>query len=161
LHILAEKRQKQHDYCVDSLDWAILDELMQDGRISNQDLAERVGLTPAPCLRRVRKLEAEGVIVGYRAVVNPTAVDRGHEVIVHANLQGKTVADVEAFEAQVASMEEVVEFRRMYGRPDYLIRVRVADSKAYETWLTTRLYSAPGVAEVDSRLTMKLIKGAG
>lgn len=91
-------------------------------------------------------------------MVDPASVGQGHEVIVHANLQGKTVEDVVLFEEQVAEMSEVVEFRRMYGRPDYLIRVRVANSEAYETWLTTRLYAASGVAEVDSRLTMKVIK---
>jgi DNA-binding Lrp family transcriptional regulator len=143
---------------VDDLDRAIIELLQGEGRLSNQDLAARVGLTPAPCLRRVRRLEAEGVITGYSAVVDPGALGRGFEVIIHADLVAKDLATVEAFEERVAAMEEVAELRRMFGIPDYLLRVQVADLPAYERWLTTQLMGDPAIARVDSRITMKLLK---
>ena len=143
---------------MDALDRAIVELLQREGRLSNQDLAARVGLTPAPCLRRVRRLEAEGVITGYSAVVDPTAFGRGFEVIIHADLVAKDLATVEAFEERLAAMEEVAELRRMFGIPDYLIRVQVADLPAYERWLTTQLMGDPAIARVDSRITMKLLK---
>ena len=139
--------------CMDDLDRAIVRLLQQEGRLTNQDLAARVGLTPAPCLRRVRRLEQEGVITGYAAVVDPVALGRGFEVIIHADLVAKDWATVEAFEERVAAMDEVVELRRMFGIPDYVVRVRVADQATYERWLTTQLMGDPAIARVDSRIT--------
>lgn len=143
---------------MDALDRAIVETLQRDGRISNQDLAAEVGLTPAPCLRRVRRLEAEGIITGYQAVVDPAAMGLNLDVIIHANLESNTIDNVEAFEERIAAMDEVIEFRRMYGRPDYIIRVRVSDTEAYESWLMTQLYADKTVSGVDSRITMKVIK---
>jgi DNA-binding Lrp family transcriptional regulator len=143
---------------MDSIDRAIIRILREDGRLTNLELAARVGLTPAPCLRRVRRLEAEGVISGYAAIVNPAAMGRAFEVIMHADLVAKDLATVEAFEDRLAAMDDVVELRRMYGIPDYFIRVQVADSAAYERWLTTQLLGDPAIARVDSRITMKLVK---
>lgn len=106
----------------------------------------------------MRRLEADGIITGYRAVIDPTALGRGFEVIIHADLVAKVLATVEAFEERVAAMEEVVELRRMFGIPDYLIRVQLADLTSYERWLTTQLMGDPAIARVDSRMTMKLVK---
>ncbi|MET0996092.1 MAG: Lrp/AsnC family transcriptional regulator [Mycobacterium sp.] len=143
---------------MDALDRAIVAELQRDGRLTNQDLASRVGLTPAPCLRRVRRLEEDGVITGYTAVIDQDSIGRGFEVIIHADLVAKDLATVEAFEDRVAAMSEVAELRRMFGIPDYVIRVQVADLAAYERWLTTQLMGDPAIARVDSRITMKTIK---
>ena len=143
---------------MDFLDRAIIEQLQKEGRLSNQDLAARIGLTAAPCLRRVRRLEADGVITGYSAEVDPAALGRGFEVIIHADLVAKDLATVEAFEERLAAMEEVAELRRMFGIPDYLIRVQVGDLPAYERWLTTQLMGDPAIARVDSRITMKLLK---
>ena len=143
---------------MDRLDRAIIALLQQDGRLTNQELADRVGLTPAPCLRRVRRLEADGVITGYAATVDPAALGREFEVIIIADLVAKDLATVEAFEERLAGMEEVAELRRMFGLPDYMIRVQVANTEVYERWLTTRLMGDPAIARVDSRITMKLIK---
>jgi DNA-binding Lrp family transcriptional regulator len=132
--------------------------LQEDGRLTNQELADRVGLTPAPCLRRVRRLEADAVITGYTATVDPAALGREFEVIINADLVAKDLATVEAFEERVAAMDEVAELRRMFGIPDYLIRVQVANTEIYERWLTTRLMGDPAIARVDSRITMKVIK---
>ena len=143
---------------MDAIDHAIITQLRRDGRCTIQDLASRVGLTAAPCLRRVRRLESSGVIAGYGARIDPSAVGRGFEVIVHAEIVAKDLATVQAFEERVAAQEEVVELRRMFGLPDYILRVRVADAPAYERWLTTRLLGDSAIARVDSRITMKLIK---
>ncbi len=117
--------------------------------MTNLELSARTGLTPAPCLRRVRRLEAEGIIAGYVAVVDETQLGRGF---------AQARAAVEAFEQRVAGMDEVVELRRMFGLPDYLIRVRAADPAAYEKWLMAHLLGDPAIARVDSRITMKVVK---
>ncbi|MCL8012011.1 Lrp/AsnC family transcriptional regulator [Streptomyces sp. AS02] len=132
--------------------------LRQDGRLTNVELAKRVGLTPPPCLRRVKRLEEAGVIAGYRAVIDAEAVGRGLEVLIDVEVSAtdrKTFLD---FEDTVASYEEVTEFRRMFGRPDYFIRVAVADHAAYEAFLTGKLTGIPCVLRVESHLTMKTIK---
>ena len=85
-------------------------------------------------------------------------IGRSYEVIIHAELVAKDLPTVEAFEARVAAMDEVVEFRRMFGIPDYFIRVQVADVAEYERWLTTKIMGNSAIARMDSRLTMKVIK---
>ncbi|MEQ6900013.1 Lrp/AsnC family transcriptional regulator [Nocardioides sp. YIM 152588] len=143
---------------MDDLDRAIIEHLRRDGRLSNQELASRVGLTPAPCLRRVRRLEADGVILGYGARIDEAALGRGLEVIINADLVAKDLATVQAFEERVAALPEVAELRRMFGLPDYQLRVRTADFASYERWLTGKLLGDPAIARVDSRLTMKIVK---
>lgn len=98
------------------------------------------------------------MITGYVATVDPAAFGRSFEVLINADLVAKDLATVERFESRVAAMDEVVELRRMFGLPDYLIRVQVADLAAYERWLTMQLMGDPAIARVDSRLTMKLVK---
>src|SRR5262249_11676201 len=101
-----------HDLPMDVLDRAILRQLQTDGRLTNVELAERVRLSPSPCLRRVRALERSGVIRGYRADIDPAAVGLGFEVTVHVELSLKDRETVEAFEAGVAGFDEVIECRR-------------------------------------------------
>lgn len=122
------------------------------------ELAGRVGLTPAPCLRRVRRLEADGVIAGYRADIDPGADGRAFEVLVNVELAVKDRETVVEFETRVAGFDEVVEFRRMFGLPDYFVRVATADLEAFESFVTDKLETSPGLAKVDSHLTMKRIK---
>jgi DNA-binding Lrp family transcriptional regulator len=143
---------------MDAIDRQIIAELQRDGRLSNVELADRIGLTPAPCLRRVKRMESEGVIVGYTAQVNPRAIGRGFEVLVFVDLTRKDRATFEAFEAAIAALEEVIEVRRMFGLPDYLIRVATASLESFEAFLSTRLGELPGVDKLDSHITMKLIK---
>jgi DNA-binding Lrp family transcriptional regulator len=143
---------------VDVLDRAIIDQLRRDGRLTNTELADRVGLTPSPCLRRVRRLEDDAVITGYHARIDPFTTGRGFEVIVNANLAAQDRATVDQFEARVAEFDEVIEFRRMFGHPDYFIRIAVTDLATYETFLTSKLMDTPGLATVDSHITMKTIK---
>lgn len=144
---------------IDSLDRAIIAELEEDARLSNTELARRVGLTPAPCLRRVQRLERTGVIRGYHARVDPKSGGRGFEVIVAIDIavnDGKTIED---FEAAAAAVPEVTEMRRMLGQPDYYLRVQVADPDAYERLTLDTLARLPAVSRLLSHQTMRLIKG--
>lgn len=143
---------------LDELDREILFHLRQDGRLTNVELARRVGLTPPPCLRRVKRLEDVGIISGYRAVIDPGALGRALQVLIDVEVYATDKDTVEAFENTVSSYPEVVEFRRLFGRPDYFIRAAVADHAAYEAFLTGKLSGLPGVLRVTSRLTMKTIK---
>lgn len=143
---------------IDVIDREILFQLRQDGRLTNLELAKRIGLTPAPCLRRVKRLEEAGVITGYRAVVDPSAIGRDLEVLVEAEVYATDRELIAEFEATVAAHEEVVEFYRMFGRPDYFIRVAVADHAAYEAFLTSKLTGLPILRRVTSHLALKKIK---
>jgi DNA-binding Lrp family transcriptional regulator len=143
---------------LDTIDREILFQLRQDGRLTNVELAKRVGLTPPPCLRRVKRLEDAGIISGYRARINPEAAGRGLEVMVDVEIAAGDLKTVEQFESTVVAYDEVIEFRRMFGRPDYFIRVAVADHAAFEAFLTGKLLGLPAVLRAVSHLTMKKIK---
>ncbi|HEX6451216.1 MAG TPA: Lrp/AsnC family transcriptional regulator [Trebonia sp.] len=143
---------------MDKTDRAILLLLQKSGRISNAELAAEVSLSPSPCLRRVRALEQAGVIRGYHAEIDPAAIGRGFQVLVYANMMVKDQKTIEAFEAEIVLLEEVVECRRMFGDPDYLIWVATADDESYERFYMTYLTNLPGVARMNSQFTMKVIK---
>jgi Lrp/AsnC family leucine-responsive transcriptional regulator len=143
---------------MDVTDRAILLLLQERGRLSNAELAAEVNLSPSPCLRRVRMLEQAGVIRGYHAEVDPVAIGRGFQVLVHANMMVKDQKTIEAFEAEVVRLEEVIECRRMFGDPDYMIWVATCDAESYERFYMTHLTNLPGVARMNSQFTMKVIK---
>jgi len=145
---------------MDSVDRAIIEQLERNGRLTNVELAGLVGLSPSPCLRRVRHLERTGVISGYHARVDPMAAGRGFEVVVLIDMMLKDRASVVAFENRVGELAEVVECRRMFGVPDYLLWVAVSDQVAYEAFLIDHLADLPGVARLTSQLTMKLVKAS-
>lgn len=147
-----------HNLSVDRIDRAIIDQLRRDCRQSNTDLAGRVGLTPSPCLRRVKRLEDDGVILGYHAHVDPTALGRGFEVQVELELTDQTQTTIEQFEAALTALDEVIEARRMFGAPDYIALVAVADVAAYEQFMTGRLATLPGLGKLQSRFAMKTLK---
>ena len=142
---------------MDDVDRAILAVLEKDARINNADLAARVGLSPSPCLRRVRRLEETGVIRGYRALLDPAAVGRGLRVFVGVRLVRHARADVVAFERAVVRLPEVVHTHHVTGNFDYLLHVEVADLSAYEDFHANRLAGLPGVAAVTSYVTMKTL----
>ncbi|MDR6688683.1 DNA-binding Lrp family transcriptional regulator [Arthrobacter sp. 1088] len=143
---------------MDSIDRAIVKVLQRDGRISNVDLADQVNLTPGPCLRRVQRLEALGTIQGYSARINPAAIDRGFEVILDVDLLQFDKDSVHAFEDALAAFDEVIELHRLFGSPDYFVRIAVADLEAYEEFLSNRVLTLRGIQKVSSRFTMKTIK---
>ncbi|AXG78992.1 Lrp/AsnC family transcriptional regulator [Streptomyces paludis] len=143
---------------MDEIDRAIIGELERDGRLTNVELAQRVGLTTGPCLRRVQRLEADGVIAGYRAVIDPTAVGRSFEVLIDLSLESQDAETVEHFERTLAGAAEVVELRRLFGSPDYFVRVAVADLTAYESFLSGYVMTLPRIKNVTSHFTMKTVK---
>jgi len=142
---------------MDDVDRAILVVLEKRGRINNADLAARVGLSPSPCLRRVRRLEETGVIRGYRALIDPAAVGRSLRVFAGVRLVRHARAEVAAFERAVVRLPEVVNTHHVTGNYDYLLHVEVADLPAYEDFHANRLASLPGVAAVTSYVTMKTL----
>ncbi|MGC0362520.1 DNA-binding Lrp family transcriptional regulator [Rhodococcus sp. 27YEA15] len=148
----------RHNILMDALDDAIIFHLRRDSSLTNTELADLVGLTPSPCLRRVKKLEAEGVITGYRAIVSQDALDRGFQVIVTAEIGVNDQATVEDFESRIAAFDEVIECRRLFGIPDYFIRVAVKDLATYERFMVTKLNGLPAISRVTSLITMKTIK---
>lgn len=143
---------------MDAIDRAIIDQLQRDGRLSNVDLAERVGLSPSPCLRRVRQLEAAGVITGYTAVVDRDAVGRSYEPLVWVTLSQVTRESMTEFEEAAQHIDDVVEAMRMMGQPDYLLRVATADANAFEALYMDHLARLPHVQTLTSQLAMKTVK---
>ena len=143
---------------MDSIDRAILRALQADGRIANNDLADRVGLSPSPCLRRVRRLEADGVITGYRAIVDREAAECAYEPIVWVTLSEVTRASMLEFEQAIEAIPAIVEAARMMGQPDYLLRVVAADADAFETLYMDVLATLPHVQTLTSQLAMKVVK---
>jgi Lrp/AsnC family transcriptional regulator, leucine-responsive regulatory protein len=142
---------------MDSIDRAILRHLQIDGRISNHELAQRVGLSPSPCLRRLRNLEAGGVIRGYGAILDRRSIGCAYEPLVWVTLTEITRTSMTEFETAVAAIDEVVEVLRMMGQPDYLLRVACADADAFETLYIDRLASLPFVQTLTSQLAMKVV----
>lgn len=146
---------------MDRIDRAIIRHLQEDGRLTNTELADKVGLTPSPCLRRVRALEEAGVITGYHAAIDPVAVGRGFRVLVHIDLAAQDTATIEAFEAKIAEIDAVEYCARMFGQPDYHLWVAVADLVAYEQLYMSALTRLPGVARTNSQFPMKTVLSRG
>ena len=132
----------------------ILRELERNGRISNLELAEKVGLSPSACLRRVQELERAGVITGYRAVLNPAAMGVGFVAYVTVGLGEHTKAAQEAFEQAVSRAPEVVECHNITGTIEYLLRVECADLASYKQFHTETLGTTPHVTSITSYVVM-------
>ena len=143
---------------MDDIDRAILHQLQRNARIPNNELAELVGLSPSPCLRRVRNLEASGVIDGYTAVLDRAAIGCAYEPIVWVTLSEVTRDSMLAFESAIQAIPEVVEAARMMGQPDYLLRIVTADAGAFEALYIDTLARLPGVQTLTSQLAMKVVK---
>lgn len=144
---------------LDATDREILAVLQVDGRVSNTELAQRVSLTPAPCLRRVQRMERAGVITGYRAIVDPKSAGQGFEVIVSVDIAVNDGTTIEDFEAAALQLPQVVEIRRMFGQPDYYLRVLVADHEEYEALTLNKLTRLPALSRLVSHQTMRLVSG--
>ena len=142
---------------LDAIDRRILAKLQEDARISNVDLAREAGLSPSPCLRRVRGLEERGVIRGYVTVLDQTAVGLPVSVFVSVSLERQVERALEEFETAVSSWPEVLECYLMTGDADYLLRVVVPDLSAYERFLMDRLTRVPGVSSIKSSFALKQV----
>lgn len=143
---------------LDAVDRQILRELQADGRLSNVDLAERVHLSPSPCLRRVKSLEERGYIRGYMAVLDRQKVNRGMYVHVMVSLTSQRQETLEEFERAVSALDEVLECYLMAGESDYLLAVAAADLDAYQRFFREKLGEVPGVASLRSLIAMKTVK---
>lgn len=143
---------------VDTTDQRILRELQSEGKLTNVELASRVGLSPSPCLARVRALERDGVISGYVALVDPNAVGLGISVFIQVTLERQIEKGLEMFESRMAAFPEVMECYLMTGESDYLLRVVVPDIKALERFIVRELTTIPGVANIKSSFALKQVK---
>ncbi|MFD2264850.1 Lrp/AsnC family transcriptional regulator [Lacibacterium aquatile] len=143
---------------LDRIDRKILRDLQADGRMTNVDLAERVGISAPPCLRRVRALEKAGFIRGYHADVNPDTLGYGVTVFAQVGLASQSDSDLRAFEEQVAEWPEVRECNLLTGDIDYLLKVVSRDWEDYQKFLTGRLTAAKNVSHVRSALVMRTTK---
>ena len=143
---------------LDAIDRKILRDLQANGRVTNVELARRVGISAPPCLRRVRALEEAGFIRGYHAELDPTAL--GFNVIVFAQvgLSSQAERDLVAFEELVDSWPEVRECHMLAGETDFLLKVAAADWEEYQTFVTTKLTPAPNVSHVKSALAIRSSK---
>nr|WP_085893227.1 Lrp/AsnC ligand binding domain-containing protein [Roseovarius litorisediminis] len=139
---------------MDRINDHILRELSRDGRISNLDLADKVGLSPSACLRRVQELERRGIIAGYRAVLDRTKLGVGFTAYVTVGLNSHTKASQEAFEAAMARAPEVVECHNITGAVEYLLRVEAADLTSYKSFHTDVLGTLPQVHAITSYVVM-------
>ncbi len=142
---------------IDRLDREILHHLQQNGRLTNAELAERVHLSPSPCLRRVRNLEERGVIRRYATLLDPRKVGLPISVFVSVSLRAQDRSAIDAFEAHVLTYAEVMECYLMTGSSDYLLRVVVPDLDAYEAFLSAKLTTISSVANIQSSFSLKQV----
>ena len=143
---------------LDAFDRRIIDQLQRNGRISNVDLAKAVGLSPSPCLRRVRYLEDAGIIDRYVAILNQGSAGFSLSVFVQVTLERQVETALETFERTIAERPEVMEAYLMTGDSDYLLRIVVPDVADYEVFLKDHLTRIPGVASIKSSFALNRVK---
>jgi DNA-binding Lrp family transcriptional regulator len=139
---------------LDSIDRRILRNLLADGRMTNVELARRVGISPPPCLRRVRALEEAGIIRGYHAELAPEALGYAVTVFAQVGLSSQSDADLRAFERLVATWPEVREAYMLAGETDFLLKIVAPDWDSYQRFLSEKLTPAPSVNHVRSALML-------
>ncbi len=143
---------------LDEIDLRILEVLQKDGRISNQDLADRVGLSASPCLRRLKLLETNGVIQRYVALVDPVAAGVELQAIIEVRLDRQTSATVDRFEREIVKHPQVLECYLMAGEWDYMLRVVFRNLDEFREFSIGVLSKIPGVGNVRSNICMKSVK---
>ena len=146
---------------LDVLDSKILAALQEDGRLSNVELAERVGLSPSPCLRRVKRLEEEGYIAGYKAKVDRLRLGFGMTIFVGVKFDAHRDANARAFQEAVQTFPEVVACHMVSGETDFLLEVVVADLAAYDAFLSRTLLKMPMVRDIRSNFAIRTVKSDG
>jgi DNA-binding Lrp family transcriptional regulator len=142
---------------VDTIDRKILALLQEDGRLTVTELAQRVGLSVSPCHRRLRELERTGTIRGYRALVDPNALGLTFQALVFVTMRQEDRDTLLGFEEAVAAVPNVVQAQRLFGDPDYLLRIVTADLAAYQRLQDDVLSALPGVQRLNSTLVMKQV----
>ncbi|WFF03756.1 Lrp/AsnC family transcriptional regulator [Micromonospora sp. WMMD964] len=142
---------------MDDIDRQILAELQVAGRLTVTELADRVRLSAGPCHRRLRELERIKVITGYRAVVDPAAVGLGFEVLVNVTMEREDSTTIREFETALVEVPEVRHAERLFGDPDYLLRVATKDLAGFAALRDEKLAALPGVQRLTSTIVMKRI----
>ena len=142
----------------DRIDRRILKALVADGRLTNNELAERVGLSPSPCWQRVRRLERDGFIQGYTAVLDQTLLGVSETVIIEVTLDRHDDEILEVFGQAMADMPEVLEVYLTTGEYDYFVKVAVNGTAGYEEFLRTKLYKVPGIRHSRSSFALRCLK---
>ena len=146
---------------LDAIDWQILGELQADGRMTNVELARRVGISAPPCLRRVRALEEAGLIRGYRALLDEKAL--GFDIVAYAmvGLVNQSEADLVAFEARVAGWSMVRECYAISGEVDFILKCAAKDFSSFQAFIIDELTTTDNIASVKTALTLRRVKDAG
>ena len=145
---------------MDEKDRQIVAALQDNGRLTNQELSERVNLSPSPCLRRVRLLEESGILKGYTAVVDEAAYGLPITAFVRIRLERHTQAAVETFERKVRDIDAIIDCYVMTGDADYLLRVLVESLQDYEVFVRSRLHMIEGIASIDTSFAYGTVKRA-
>ncbi|MGD9470876.1 MAG: Lrp/AsnC family transcriptional regulator [Novosphingobium sp.] len=143
---------------LDTIDRRLLSELQDNGRITNVELARRVGLTAPPCLRRVRALEEAGLIRGYHAQLDPAKLGYAITVFAMVSLKSQAEADLRQFEEHMRGLPEVRECHMLNGEIDFILKIVSCDLQSFQEFLTSRLTPAPNVASVKTSLTIRTAK---
>lgn len=143
---------------IDRTDRRILRELMRDGRMTVTELAERVGLSKSPCQVRLQRLIANGTIHGFRAAVDPAALDREHVAFVEVRLKDTTEAALQAFNSRVRQVPEIEQCHMIAGAFDYLLKVRTTDIVEYRTVLGEVISTLPHVESTSTHVSMEAVK---
>jgi DNA-binding Lrp family transcriptional regulator len=143
---------------LDDIDRRLLAELQAEGRVTNVELAHRVGLTAPPCLRRVRSLEQQGVIRGYHAELEPAKLGFAITVFAMVSLKSQAEEDLRAFEEHVKGLPEVRECHMLNGEIDFILKIVSHDLQSFQEFLTSKLTPAPNVASVKTSLTIRTAK---
>ena len=143
---------------LDSIDRRILAELQDDGRMTNVELAQRVGLTAPPCLRRVKALEQNGLIEGYHAALSPAKLGYTITVFAMVSLKSQAESDLQAFQNHIADLDPVRECHMLNGEIDFILKVVARDLQEFQSFLTSSLTTAPNVASVKTSLTIRTSK---
>lgn len=146
---------------LDEIDFGIVRQLQNNARLTNKELAARVGLAPSTTLVRTRALEREGVLRGYRAEIDPRALGIGLQALISVRLRQHTSADVERFRGYVLAMPEVMRLYHMAGEDDFLIHVGVRDSEALRNLAMNSLTTRPEVAHIETGLIFECVEGGG
>jgi len=155
---MAKSKQKIARITLDDTDLRILGALQEDARVTNSELAQRVFLSPSPCLRRVRELEEGGVIRRYATLLDPLALGLTVSVFIQVSLEKQVQNALDTFEKSVLAREEVMECYLMTGDADYLLRVVVSDVQSVERFIVDYLARIPGVSSIKSSFALKQVK---
>lgn len=143
---------------LDRIDRKILHDLQEDGRMTNVELAEHAGISAPPCLRRVRALEEAGIIRGYHADINPSALGFGVVVFAHIGLERQTEQDLKAFEERVQTWKQVRECHLVSGESDFILKIVSEDWESYQQFLTGELTTTKNISHVKSSLRIRASK---